>query len=245
VKKTRKAAGPSTPGGVFVPRPTDAPYRIWGEDLDPSAVQQLKHACRLPIAVAGALMPDAHQGYGLPIGGVLATRDAVIPYAVGVDIAAGRRRLRDAPRSLRRPRLAPRSDRGAEDPGAGRGPLRRLRPTDARAASLQWAAAPMGARPRAVLRLEGRERPPSLSTQARSAIGLTLEDARMFNLALTEDQLDMLRSAIDSHIYWQLSDPLFRRDGDVVDPGTDVVEDAELIAAYRALDAVLAGAAQE
>jgi tRNA-splicing ligase RtcB len=45
------------------------------------------HACRLPVAVAGALMPDAHQGYGLPIGGVLATRNCVIPYAVGVDIA--------------------------------------------------------------------------------------------------------------------------------------------------------------
>lgn len=44
-------------------------------------------ASRLPVAVAGALMPDAHVGYGLPIGGVLATRNAVIPYAVGVDIA--------------------------------------------------------------------------------------------------------------------------------------------------------------
>jgi tRNA-splicing ligase RtcB len=41
----------------------------------------------LPVAVAGALMPDAHQGYGLPIGGVLATDSSVIPYAVGVDIA--------------------------------------------------------------------------------------------------------------------------------------------------------------
>jgi tRNA-splicing ligase RtcB len=39
------------------------------------------------VAVRGALMPDAHRGYGLPIGGVLATRGAVIPYAVGVDIA--------------------------------------------------------------------------------------------------------------------------------------------------------------
>jgi len=47
----------------------------------------LKIACQLPVAVSGALMPDAHVGYGLPIGGVLATRDAVIPYAVGVDIA--------------------------------------------------------------------------------------------------------------------------------------------------------------
>ena len=47
----------------------------------------MKNACKLPVAVSGALMPDAHVGYGLPIGGVLATRDAVIPYAVGVDIA--------------------------------------------------------------------------------------------------------------------------------------------------------------
>jgi tRNA-splicing ligase RtcB len=65
----------------------DAPYRIWGEHLEPDAIQQLKNACRLPVSVAGALMPDAHVGYGLPIGGVLATSEAVIPYAVGVDIA--------------------------------------------------------------------------------------------------------------------------------------------------------------
>lgn len=70
-----------------MPRHAEAPYRIWGADLEPAAVQQLKNACSLPVAVSGALMPDAHVGYGLPIGGVLATRDAVIPYAVGVDIA--------------------------------------------------------------------------------------------------------------------------------------------------------------
>ena len=48
---------------------------------------QMEKACLLPVSVAGALMPDAHVGYGLPIGGVLATDNAVIPYAVGVDIA--------------------------------------------------------------------------------------------------------------------------------------------------------------
>ena len=64
-----------------------APYRQWGGDLEPKAVQQMVDACSLPVAVRGALMPDAHPGYGLPIGGVLATRNAVIPYAVGVDIA--------------------------------------------------------------------------------------------------------------------------------------------------------------
>ena len=68
-------------------RDLDAPYRIWGDNLEATAVQQMKNACRLPVAVWGALMPDAHVGYGLPIGGVLATSDAVIPYAVGVDIA--------------------------------------------------------------------------------------------------------------------------------------------------------------
>src|SRR4051794_23917583 len=64
-----------------------APYRIWGRDIEPEALTQMKNACTLPVAVSGALMPDAHVGYGLPIGGVLATHDAVIPYAVGVDIA--------------------------------------------------------------------------------------------------------------------------------------------------------------
>src|SRR2546423_2107427 len=48
---------------------------------------QMEKACLLPVSVAGALMADAHVGYGLPIGGVLATENAVIPYAVGVDIA--------------------------------------------------------------------------------------------------------------------------------------------------------------
>jgi tRNA-splicing ligase RtcB len=74
-------------GSHFRPRAIDAPYRVWGDDLEPEAVRQMKNACKLPVAVSGALMPDAHVGYGLPIGGVLATNDAVIPYAVGVDIA--------------------------------------------------------------------------------------------------------------------------------------------------------------
>lgn len=64
-----------------------APWKPWGENLDATALAQMDAASRLPIAVAGALMPDAHVGYGLPIGGVLATDGAVIPYAVSVDIA--------------------------------------------------------------------------------------------------------------------------------------------------------------
>jgi tRNA-splicing ligase RtcB len=64
-----------------------APLRIWGSDIDKEAIAQIERACSLPVSVRGALMPDAHVGYGLPIGGVLAVRGAVIPYAVGVDIA--------------------------------------------------------------------------------------------------------------------------------------------------------------
>jgi tRNA-splicing ligase RtcB len=72
---------------TFRPRESDAPYRIWGTGLEDAALEQMRNACKLPVAVSGALMPDAHVGYGLPIGGVLATQESVIPYAVGVDIA--------------------------------------------------------------------------------------------------------------------------------------------------------------
>lgn len=62
-------------------------YRIFGaENIEEGARNQMEIAMKLPITVAGSLMPDAHQGYGLPIGGVLATKNAVIPYGVGVDI---------------------------------------------------------------------------------------------------------------------------------------------------------------
>src|ERR1700712_3661943 len=63
------------------------PFQIYGaEAIEQGALQQMETAMKLPVTVAGALMPDAHQGYGLPIGGVLATNNAVIPYGVGVDI---------------------------------------------------------------------------------------------------------------------------------------------------------------
>ena len=62
-------------------------FKTYGaEYIEPGAVFQMETAMSLPVTVAGALMPDAHQGYGLPIGGVLATENAVIPYGVGVDI---------------------------------------------------------------------------------------------------------------------------------------------------------------
>src|SRR5215217_2562426 len=64
------------------------PYGVWGADLiEAGTTAQMEAAMRLPVSVGGALMPDAHLGYGLPVGGVLATEGAVIPWAVGVDIA--------------------------------------------------------------------------------------------------------------------------------------------------------------
>ncbi|MHC5310518.1 RtcB family protein [Myroides sp. LJL116] len=63
------------------------PYKVFGaQHIEKGAIEQMEVAVKLPVAVAGALMPDAHFGYGLPIGGVLATQDAIIPYGVGVDI---------------------------------------------------------------------------------------------------------------------------------------------------------------
>jgi len=71
---------------VIREHPLDAP--IWGREIiDPAAIDQLQNAMRLPVTVAGALMPDAHIGYGIPIGGVVALENAIAPYMVGVDIA--------------------------------------------------------------------------------------------------------------------------------------------------------------
>ena len=62
-------------------------FNVFGrEQIEEGAMHQMYAAAKLPVAVAGALMPDAHHGYGLPIGGVLATKNAIIPYGVGVDI---------------------------------------------------------------------------------------------------------------------------------------------------------------
>jgi len=74
---------------VFKLKEEMAEFPVWGlEHIEVGALAQMKTAIQLPIAVAGALMPDAHQGYGLPIGGVLATTaNTIIPFAVGVDIA--------------------------------------------------------------------------------------------------------------------------------------------------------------
>jgi tRNA-splicing ligase RtcB len=67
--------------------PSVKDYRRYGEAfIEDGARKQMDTAMQLPVTLDGALMPDAHQGYGLPIGGVLAADNAVIPYGVGMDI---------------------------------------------------------------------------------------------------------------------------------------------------------------
>ena len=58
---------------------TRAPYHIFGDDITEEAKTQLYTALKLPISVGGALMPDAHSGYGLPIGAYWSVENAVIP----------------------------------------------------------------------------------------------------------------------------------------------------------------------
>lgn len=66
------------------------PIKMWLEDLEPGALEQAKNLANLPFAFKHiSLMPDSHQGYGMPIGSILATKSVVIPNAVGVDIGCG------------------------------------------------------------------------------------------------------------------------------------------------------------
>ena len=85
-KALLEKSNPADEGQIQLKEISD-PYTVYGaEYIEPGAIQQMDVAMKLPVTVAGALMPDAHQGYGLPIGGVLATNNAIIPYGVGVDI---------------------------------------------------------------------------------------------------------------------------------------------------------------
>ena len=66
------------------------PIKLWLDDMDAGAIEQAKNLANLPFLFRHvAVMPDAHQGYGMPIGGVMASEEMVIPNAVGVDIGCG------------------------------------------------------------------------------------------------------------------------------------------------------------
>ncbi|MBN2807907.1 MAG: RtcB family protein [Deltaproteobacteria bacterium] len=66
------------------------PIKLWLDDIEPEALAQAQNLANLPFLFSHvAVMPDAHLGYGMPIGGVMATENVVIPNAVGVDIGCG------------------------------------------------------------------------------------------------------------------------------------------------------------
>jgi tRNA-splicing ligase RtcB len=66
------------------------PIKVWASDIEPGAAEQANNLANLPFVFKHiALMPDCHQGYGMPIGGVMATQGVIIPSAVGVDIGCG------------------------------------------------------------------------------------------------------------------------------------------------------------
>ena len=66
------------------------PIKLWLNDIEDGALEQAKNLANLPFIYKHvAIMPDCHQGYGMPIGGVIATDGVVIPNAVGVDIGCG------------------------------------------------------------------------------------------------------------------------------------------------------------
>lgn len=77
------------------------PIKLWLDDLESGAMEQAKNLANFPYARSHvAIMADAHVGYGMPIGGVLATEGVVIPNAVGVDIGCGMCALRTSLQTL-------------------------------------------------------------------------------------------------------------------------------------------------
>jgi tRNA-splicing ligase RtcB len=70
------------------------PVKLWADEVEDGAMAQIRNLANLPFAFRHiAIMPDCHQGYGMPIGGVLATEGVVVPNAVGVDIGCGMRAI--------------------------------------------------------------------------------------------------------------------------------------------------------
>lgn len=66
------------------------PIKMWLDDMEAEALAQARNLANLPFTYRHvAIMPDAHCGYGMPIGGVLATQGVIVPNAVGVDIGCG------------------------------------------------------------------------------------------------------------------------------------------------------------
>jgi tRNA-splicing ligase RtcB len=89
-KTTTEVTGTAIPALPWVRKPGRVPIHSWATPLEGSALEQATNLSNLPFAIDHvALMPDAHTGYGMPIGGVLFADKAVVPYAIGVDIGCG------------------------------------------------------------------------------------------------------------------------------------------------------------
>jgi tRNA-splicing ligase RtcB (3'-phosphate/5'-hydroxy nucleic acid ligase) len=91
MKRPATSEVPASKVGLpVVTRPGRVPIKSWAPDLAGTALEQATNLSNLPFAIDHvALMPDAHAGYGMPIGGVLFADRAVVPYAIGVDIGCG------------------------------------------------------------------------------------------------------------------------------------------------------------
>ena len=88
--RARAARAAVAAPSVTVMQPGRVPIISWAPDLEGTALDQATNLSNLPFAMHHvALMPDAHTGYGMPIGGVLFADRAVVPYAIGVDIGCG------------------------------------------------------------------------------------------------------------------------------------------------------------
>ena len=84
------ATDPAVAAFPIVRKPGRVPIKSWVAELEGGALEQATNLSNLPFAIRHvALMPDAHAGYGMPIGGVLFAERAVVPYAIGVDIGCG------------------------------------------------------------------------------------------------------------------------------------------------------------
>lgn len=100
------------------------PIKLWLDDMEPEALAQARNLANFPFAFRHvAIMPDAHTGYGMPIGGVLATDGVVIPNAVGVDIGCGMCAVRTSLTDIGRDDLKAILGGGSKNPNGIRGSI--------------------------------------------------------------------------------------------------------------------------
>ena len=88
---------------TYKPDKCIVPIKIWSEQgsIESEALEQIENAASLPFAFSHvALMPDGHTGYGAPIGGVLATKNVIVPNFVGLDIGCGMIALKTSLKSI-------------------------------------------------------------------------------------------------------------------------------------------------